>query len=96
MFLVQEDEFRWLLEEEVHAVLQQLSQLLKVGSCSGVTGGGRGQSAPLRLLTVKFLLTYQEKKARKKREKGENEEEKKENCIKEGGKLKIEGEKVTK
>ena len=28
---MQEDEFRWLLEEEVHAVLQQLSQLLKVG-----------------------------------------------------------------
>ena len=43
---------------------------------SGVTGGG--QSAPQRLLTGKFLLTYGEKVARKKIEKGE-------------GKLKMEG-----
>ena len=36
----------------------------------------RGQSAPPRLLTGKFLLTYREKRGKKK---GENGEEKKEN-----------------
>ena len=38
---------------------------------SGVTGGGQGgQSAPQRLLTGKFLLTYREKRSKEKREKG--------------------------
>ena len=38
---------------------------------SGVTGGegGRGQSAPQRLPTRKFLLTYWEKRGKEKREK---------------------------
>ena len=40
-------------------------------SSSGVTGGG--QSAPQRLLTGKFLLTYREKRGKEKREKGEME-----------------------
>ena len=44
--------------------------------------GAGGQGAPQRLLTGKFLLTYQEKK----RSQG-----KKENCKREGGKLKMEG-----
>ena len=41
-------------------------------SISGVTGGGGagGAECPQRLLTGKFLLTYREKEARKKREKG--------------------------
>ena len=63
---------------------------------SGVTGGGvggRGKSAPQRLLTRKFLLAYREKRGKEKR--GENREKKKENCKTKGGKLKMEGEKVT-
>ena len=52
---------------------------------SSVTAGGRGQSAPQTLLTGKFLLTYQEKRGKEKRENGE---EKKENQKREGGKLK--------
>ena len=36
-------------------------------------GGGRGQCAPQRLLTGKFLLTYREKKARKNRKGGKME-----------------------
>ena len=48
-------------------------------SCSGITGGGAGgqggrgaggQSAPQRLMTGKFLLTYREKRGKEKREKG--------------------------
>ena len=38
---------------------------------SGVTGGGRGQSAPQRLQTGKFLLTYREKRGKEKRKRGE-------------------------
>ena len=65
---------------------------------SGVTGGGgggRGQGAecPQRFLTGKFLLTYREKEAR---EKGENWDEKKENCKREGGKFEMEVGKVIK
>ena len=42
-----------------------------VSPASGVTGGGQGgQSAPQRLLTGKFLLTYREKRGKEKREKG--------------------------
>ena len=63
---------------------------------SGITGKGRGAEFPPRLLTGKFLLTYREKEARKKGKRGENGEEKKENYKKEGGKLKMEGGKVTK
>ena len=33
---------------------------------SGVTGGGRGAECPQRLLTGKFLLTYQEKRGKGK------------------------------
>ena len=36
----------------------------------GTGGGQRGQSAPQRLLTRKFLPTYQEKRGKEKREKG--------------------------
>ena len=61
---------------------------------SGVTVGG--QSASQRLLTGKFLLTYWEKESRKKGKRGENFEEKKENCKREGGKLEMEVIKVTK
>ena len=47
---------------------------------SGVTGGGQGgHSAPQRLLTGKFLLTYREKRGKEKRERGENWVEKVEN-----------------
>ena len=35
---------------------------------------GRGQSAPPRLLTGKFLLTYREKRGKENKEKGENGE----------------------
>ena len=48
----------------------------------GGGGGGRagGQSAPQRLLTRKFLLTYREKRGKEKRERGKNwEKEKVEN-----------------
>ena len=63
---------------------------------SGITGGG--QSAPQRLLTGKFLLTYWDKRGNEKRENGmgENWEEKKENCKREGGKLEMEVGKVIK
>ena len=37
---------------------------------SGVTGGAGWQSAPQRLLTGKFLLTYWEKRGKEKRENG--------------------------
>ena len=54
---------------------------------SGVTGWGgqegRMPPPPMRLLTRKFLLTYLEKRG-------------KENCKRKGGKLKMEGGKVTK
>ena len=40
---------------------------------AGVQGG---QSVPQRLLTGKFMLTYREKKSRKKRKRGENWDEK--------------------
>ena len=57
----------------------------------------QGAKFPQRLLTRKFQLTYWEKKRQGKKEKrGENWEEKKENCKREGGKLEIEGVKVTK
>ena len=42
-------------------------------------GGRGGQSAPQRLLTGKFLLTYREKRGKEKRERGENWVEKVEN-----------------
>ena len=51
--------------------------------------GGRGECS-LRLLTGKFLTCW-EKRGKEKREKRENGEEKKENCKKIGGKLKMEG-----
>ena len=62
---------------------------------SGVTGRGGGQggqSAPQRLLTGKFLLTYREKRGKEKREKGRKLRRKKENCKREGGKLEMEVE----
>ena len=54
----------------------------------------RGQWAecPLKLFTVKFLLTNREKRGKDKRENGE---EKKEKCKREGKKIKMEGEKVS-
>ena len=68
-----------------------MSKLELPSVSSGMAGG---QSAPLRVLTGKFLLTYREKKARKKWKRGENGVEKKENCKREGGKLiKEEGKK---
>ena len=54
-------------------------------------GGGRGAECPQRLLTGKCLLTYREKIGKEK-----NGEEKKDNCKREGGKLKMEGRKVIK
>ena len=52
--------------------------------------GGQGVKCPQRLLTGKFLLTYQEKRGKeKKRKRGENWKEKKKNCKREGGKLKM-------
>ena len=72
---------------EVHCVL------------SGVMGGGGvrgGAECPQRLPTGKFLLTYWEKRDKEKMKKGENGEEKKENCKREGEKLKMEGGEVTK
>ena len=60
-------------------------------------GGGGGAGAecpPPRLLTGKFLLTYRENlKRQEKKEKGG---EKKENCKREGAKLKMEGGRVRK
>ena len=44
-----------------------------MGFNSGVTGGGRGQSAPQRLLKGKFLVTYREKIGKEKRGKGKME-----------------------
>ena len=58
-----------------------------------VTGGGGGAECSSTLLTRKFLLTYQEKRGKEKRE---NWEEKKENWQREGGKLKMEVVKVIK
>ena len=52
--------------------------------------GAGGAECPPRLLTGKFL-TYWEKSGKEKMEKGENGEEKKENCEREGGKLKMGG-----
>ena len=52
---------------------------------SGITGGG-GKSAPQRLLTGKFLLTYREKVSRQKLKRGGRKE----------GKLKMEGGKSSK
>ena len=52
---------------------------------------------PQRLLTWKYLLTYNvsgKKRQGKKGKKGENCEEKKENCKREGGKLEMEIGKV--
>ena len=48
---------------------------------SGVTGGGWGAGGrlPPRLLTGKFLMTYQEKRGKEKGKRGKNGEEKKEN-----------------
>ena len=63
---------------------------------SGITGGGRGVRMPQRLLTGKILLTYWDKRGKEKMEKGGNGEGKKENCKKEGGKLKMEGGKSSK
>ena len=65
---------------------------------SGITGGEQGgRVPPQRLLTGKFLLTYRGKKeARKKWKRGENWEEKKENCKREGGKFEMEVGKVIK
>ena len=53
---------------------------------SGVTGGWGGQ-----VFTGKFLLTYRKNRGK---EKGGNGEEKKENCGRDGGKLKMEGKEV--
>ena len=59
-----------------------------------------GAECPQRLMTGEFLLTYGERRGdleRKKGKRGENREEKKENCKKKkGGKLKMEVRKVTK
>ena len=59
-------------------------------------GGGRGAEwPPPRLLTGKFLQTYRAKRGKEKIERLENGE-KKENCKREGGKLKMEGVKSLK
>ena len=58
---------------------------------------GQGDRAPPRdFWSGNFSLPTRKKEARKKGKGGENWEEKKENCKKEGGKLKMEGGKVTK
>ena len=74
------------------------SFVLIVGlSVPGVTGGGREADAPSETSDREFLLTYREKSpfgkksGKENMEKGENEEEKKETCKREGGKLKMEG-----
>ena len=57
--------------------------------CSGITDGGRGQSAP-RLLTGKFRLTHREKKDKEKWENGaekKENQEKKENHERKGGEI---------
>ena len=40
------------------------------GEGSGVTGGGRGAECPQRLVSGKFLLTFQEKRGKEKKKKG--------------------------
>ena len=57
-------------------------RILSVYPISGVTGGGRGQSSPLRLLTGKFLLTYREKKRQGKMGKGVKIEKKRRKIVK--------------
>ena len=47
-----------------------MADLGKMAAISGVTGGRSGQSAPPRLLTRKFLLTYREKRGKEKKGKG--------------------------
>ena len=56
------------------------------------SGGGCQSQCPLTFLTGKFLMTYQEKRGKAKRKNGEE----KENCKREGWKLKMEEGKVTK
>ena len=63
------------------------------GEKSGVTDGGTGGP---RLLIGKFLLTYQEKRGEEKGKRVDNGEVNKENCKREGGKLKMKGGKVRK
>ena len=61
---------------------------------SGVTGGWGGAQGeecpqPRRVLTGKFVLNYRGKRGKDKKGKGVKFE--KENCKREGGKLKMEG-----
>ena len=63
---------------------------------SGVTGGGGGQSAPRDFWLGNFCWSIGKKEARKKGKRGENWEEKTENCEGEGGKLELEVGKVMK
>ena len=70
-----------------------------IPSPSGVTGRGQGQSAPLETSDREIFADVsgiRKKEARKKGKRGENWEEKKENCEKEGGKLELEVGKVIK
>ena len=70
-----------------------------IPSPSGVTGRGRGQSAPLETSDREIFADVsgiRKKEARKKGKRGENWEEKKENCEREGGKLELEVGKVIK
>ena len=79
----------WGLKEKGHSCNTKLLLLSwNLAVCSCVTGGGGGGQGtecppPPRLLTGKFLLTYREKRGKKKMEKGKNVEENKENCKRE-------------
>ena len=76
---------------KMRAQIQNSRSMWTFHQCRNRRGAG-GQSAPQRLLTGKFLLIYQEKRGKAKKWKGGrgNGEEKKENCKREGGKLKLE------
>ena len=66
----------------IHTYFQLVFDVLCKFDTSGVTGGGRGHSAPQKVLTGKFLLTYREKRGKEKKGKGWKMEKKRRNIIK--------------
>ena len=77
---------RWSYQQVTDVSAQWCSV---AGVTGGWGGGGHRGRVPLRLLTRKFVLNYREKRGEEKRENGVKIE--KENCKREGGKLKMEG-----
>ena len=70
-------------------------RLIETHTISGVTGGGQVEECPPETSDREIFADLQGKKEGRKNGKGGNGEEKKENCEREGGKLKMGGGKCS-